>query len=158
MALPGDQDDVLCPSAQPDTEGAAIFAVVGGTRDEPELGYLDEIQPVTQDLLDLVRPVEPAEVFRFAAPCAHDGCQHFDGSSCTLAARTVDFVAPAVLDRLPPCRIRPRCRWYREQGKLACLRCPLVITTNHRPTADQRAAAAPPVLLDQDPQEESEPS
>ena len=72
----------LCPSAQPDMEGAVAFGVVGGTAEEPVVSYLREPLPVTPELLQLARPVRPTEVFRFAAPCAEGGCRHFDGESC----------------------------------------------------------------------------
>lgn len=146
MERRGDQDGLLCPSSQPDVESAAIFAVIGGTVDEPVAAYLDEVQPVTQELIDLVAPADPTEVFRFAGPCATTGCQHFDGDACTLAARTVELIAPAAIDGLPPCRIRPRCRWFREQGRSACQRCPLIVTKNYGASEEVRAAATPPPL------------
>jgi hypothetical protein len=116
--------------------------VIGGTADEPRVGYPEAVQPVTADLLALASPVEPTEVFRFAAPCAGSGCQHFDGSACTLARRTVQMV-PEVTERLPPCRIRKRCRWFAEQGPAACRRCPGIVTSDYAPSAAQRAAADP---------------
>ena len=33
-----------------------------------------------------------------------------------------------VVDTLPPCQIRSTCRWFAEQGRQVCLRCPQVIT------------------------------
>jgi hypothetical protein len=125
-------------------EESVIFGVVGGSVDEPRVRYLDEPQPVTDQLLDLAAPVEPTEVFRFAAPCACEGCQHFQDSLCSLAAKTAEVV-PSAVETLPACAIRPRCRWFREQGKAACFRCPLVVTENYVPTDEQRLAADPGV-------------
>ncbi len=33
-----------------------------------------------------------------------------------------------VVSGLPRCAIRPTCRWFREQGRAACIRCPQVVT------------------------------
>jgi hypothetical protein len=105
----------LCPSAQPEMEGSVVFGVVGGTADEPRVGYLTKLQATSPELLRLAEPVKPTEVFRFAARCAGTACQHFDGAECGLARQIVDLVPP-VTQGLPPCRIRPRCQWWRQEG------------------------------------------
>ena len=135
----------LCPSAQPGMEGAVVFGVVGGTATEPRVGYLAERLAATPDVLALTGAVQPTEVFRFGAPCAGGGCRHFDGSSCRLAAKLVQLT-PAVTDAsLPPCALRPDCRWWRQEGKAACMRCPQVVTVNYLPSEQMRRAADPDV-------------
>lgn len=119
--------ELLCPSAQPDWESAHVFGVVGGTVHNPRVAYFVEPQPITKELLDLTIPLEPTEVLRIAAPCAGHSCQHFDGNRCQLVSRTVKYLEP-VVDKLPACAIRSSCRWWAEQGKAACCRCPQVIT------------------------------
>lgn len=136
-----------CPSAQPDMAGAVVFGVVGGTADSPDVAYLEERQPVTPELLDLAGPVEPTEVFRFGAPCATSGCQHFDGARCSLAAKIVTL--PPVVRRLPRCSLRPTCRWWREQGPRACARCPAVVTTDYAPTPALAEVADPAIAVAQ---------
>ena len=86
--------ETLCPSANHKEQGAQLFAVVGGTAEKPETAYLDHVQPITDEVLQLAGDLDPTEVFRFAAPCAKTGCQHFDGeqSSCQLAANVVSLV------------------------------------------------------------------
>lgn len=132
----------LCPSAQPEMEASVVIGVLGGTAEEPRLAYLKQPRPVTDEVLALSGPVKPTEVFRFAAPCAENACQHYDGANCNLAKRTVNML-PTGVDKIPPCRIRPRCRWWRQEGVAACMRCPLIVTENYRPTEDQRRAADP---------------
>lgn len=132
----------LCPSAQPDWEGAVAIGVVGGTVDEPRITPLERPLPVTPELLQLAEPVTPSEVFRFAAPCLCEGCGHFEGSTCNLAAKIVRMVRPAG-DALPACDIRPRCRWFRQEGRDACLRCPLVVTADAHPSPEILVAADP---------------
>jgi hypothetical protein len=132
-----------CPSAQPDMEGAVVFGVVGGSVEQPEVSYLEAPIPVTEELLALTTPVEPTEVFRFAAPCAERGCRHFDGDACGLA-RALTRELHAESGRLAPCRLRPTCRWWHEQGSAACRRCRLIVTTDYAASEALRKAAAPP--------------
>jgi hypothetical protein len=144
----GPSGALLCPSAQPEMADSVIFAVIGGTVSEPWASYLEQPIVMSDDVARLVEPLHPTEAFRFAAPCAQSGCQHFTEGACSLAARTVEQVAPATAT-LPPCRIRPRCRWYREQGRAACHRCPLVVTTDYAPSDARRRAAKPSVAIEQ---------
>jgi hypothetical protein len=133
---------LACPSAQPDMQGATIFGIVGGTAEAPAVAYLREPQSATPEILALSQPVAPTEVFRLAAPCAQHRCQHFDGSSCQLVARIVRSLPP-VEERLPPCRLRPTCRWWSQEGKQACLRCPQIVTTDYSASELLRQVAAP---------------
>jgi hypothetical protein len=133
----------LCPSAQPHMEGVVAFGVVAGTVEEPRLVHFTEPQPVTDELLALSGPVKPAEVFRFAAPCAGDACKHFDGTNCNLVTRIVQIL-PVVTDGLPPCTLRADCRRWRQEGKAACLRCPQVVTESYAASDDFVRAAMPP--------------
>lgn len=133
---------LLCPSAQPEMPGGRIFGVMGGTVESPLLGYLDEPTPATPELLALSGPVKPTEVFRLAAPCVESACCHFDGRDCRLVTRIVQIL-PAVSEALPACRIRHDCRWFQQEGRPACLRCPQVITQNCSPTEEMVRAATP---------------
>jgi hypothetical protein len=131
---------LLCPSAQPDMRDAIVLGVTGGTTDAPQLSYLVEPLVASDDVLALAAPAKPAEVFRFAAPCEEKACRHFDGTRCRLASRIVDLL-PAVTGALPPCRIRRSCRWFAQEGREACLRCPQVVTENYAPSEVVRQAA-----------------
>jgi hypothetical protein len=123
-------------------EGGTIFGVVGGTPEQPRLAYLAEPRPVTKEVLALALPVLPTAVFRIGAPCAGHGCQHFDGVNCLLATRIVRLLPP-VVDGLPACHLRPECRWWQQEGKAACLRCPQVVTDLGNPSELQRRVAEP---------------
>lgn len=143
MAQPADAvAPPLCPSAQPEMAGSQVIGVVGGTAAQPRVLPLREPLAVNEELLRLAEPVRPTEVFRFAAPCASTSCQHFADGQCRLAQRVVRIL-PAVTDRLPPCRIRPDCRWWRQEGRAACLRCPQIVTQMYGPTPDLVHAATP---------------
>lgn len=136
--------ELLCPSAPPDWQGAVAIGVVGGSAEAPHMTPLEKAIPVSDALLALAAPVPPTEVFRFAAPCAKEGCRHFGAGACQLAAKVVQMLAPAA-ERLPFCIIRADCRWFAEAGRDACMRCPQVVTDNVYPTVAMHAAADPGV-------------
>jgi hypothetical protein len=133
---------LLCPSAQPDMAGSMAIGVVGGTAENPRLAWIEKPQPVTEDLLRLARPAQPTEVFRFAAHCEENACSHFDGAKCKLATRIVQIL-PAVSGALPPCQIRGECRWFQQEGRPACMRCPQIVTQSANAGADMVLAATP---------------
>jgi hypothetical protein len=136
--------DLLCPSAPPEVEGAVIIGVVGGIPREPRMAHLVQPLPVTDELLALAVPAPPRQVFRAAAPCAQSTCVHFAQNRCRLVSRIVDEV-PAAVAGLPACRIRPDCRWWQQEGKAACLRCPLIVTEHVNPSEQLRHATDPSV-------------
>jgi hypothetical protein len=131
---------LLCPSAQPDMEGSRVLGVVGGTAEAPQLAYLNEHLGVSEEILASTAPVNPTQVFRFAARCEEKACRHFDGAKCQLATRIVQIL-PAVAEALPACLIRPTCRWYQQEGRAACMRCPQVVTERYEPPEDYKRAA-----------------
>ena len=137
---------LLCPSAQPDWADSVMFGIVSGTVEEPRLVHLTEPQPVTDELLALSHPINPTEVFRFAAPCAANACQHFDGSNCRLVTKVVHAL-PTVVEKLSPCNLRPTCRWWQQEGKAACMRCPQIVTETYHPTEQLRHVADPSITF-----------
>jgi hypothetical protein len=131
---------LMCPSAQPEMEGSRVLGVVGGTPEAPELAYLNQYLPVTEKLIASTQPVKPTQVMRFAAPCQEKACCHFDGTNCNLVIRIVQIL-PAVTEALPPCLIRQTCRWYQQEGRHACQRCPQIVTQVDNPDDRMRMAA-----------------
>jgi hypothetical protein len=131
-----------CPSALPDQPDAQIVGVVRG----PVGATYVEMQPQAlplRPLIDLIpENVRATEVLRFAAPCAETRCAHFDGENCLLAKRIVAHL-PESTDRLRPCAIRPTCRWWHQEGRAACERCPQVITEPYTSTALMYEVAQP---------------
>ena len=120
----------MCPSAQPGMEDCRVLGVMEPTDQGARLVYLNQILPATREVEEMAAPAQPAEIFRFAARCESSKCTHFDGTDCRLAARVVQIL-PAVVDALPPCLIRPECRWFAQEGAHACHRCPQVATVNY---------------------------
>ncbi|MGD1713678.1 nitrogen fixation protein [Dapis sp. BLCC M172] len=134
----------LCPSARPESVNGVVFGVVGGTPTEPRIDYLKQPLPMTEELIAKASPVTPGEIFRTATSCIESGCQHFNGKDCSLAMRVVEKL-PVVTEDLPPCSIRRNCRWWQQEGKAACNRCPQVITDDYAPSEKVRQAADPAV-------------
>lgn len=141
-------DALLCLSARPETPEAMIFGVVERVDDGAQsrrVAYLNDPQPVSPPLLELAGSLAPGEIFRFAAPCARSGCAHFDGVNCRLASRIVNHLAEAVFST-PACRVRPRCRWFHQEGRAACLRCPGIASELIDPPEVLRSVAEPELL------------
>jgi hypothetical protein len=124
---------MLCPSATTIDLKAQIFGVLT-TTNGPDLrvGYLKKAVPATPELLAASAPAKPAEVFRAATPCSEGSCAHFDGTNCQLATRVAAMLQP-VVGALPICAIRRECRWFRQAGGAACVRCPQVATERRNP-------------------------
>jgi len=129
---------------------AVVFGVVGGTTREPRVAHLVQPLPLTDELLALAGPASPTAVYRIAAPCAESACAHFAAGRCRLVSRIVAEI-PEAVDGLPACRIRPDCRWWRQEGVAACRRCPLIVTETVNPMERLRHAADPSVYAERDP-------
>jgi len=139
-----DNKTTLCPSARPEMSGSKVFGLISGTVDAPRLAYLKQPLPVTEEVKALSGSVTPTEVFRIAATCVQKNCQHFDGENCRLAMQVIETL-PAVVEQLPPCSIRSECRWWQQEGKAGCMRCPQVITDNYNPSEIVMKAGKPAV-------------
>ena len=116
-----------CPSAQPDMEGARPFGVISGTPQETRIAFFKKSALDGFNWREQFSSQDATRLFRFGARCDEHKCGHFDGSRCSLGGRIKQGL-PAVVDAPPPCLIRPKCRWFAEQGVEVCLRCPQVVT------------------------------
>jgi len=121
---------------------AQILGVIRDDSGAPRLAYLNEEVAATAALLAQAAPAMPGEVLRLAARCEEAKCTHFNAGQCRLATRIVQML-PEVTNDLPPCVIRKTCRWFRQEGRAACLRCPQIVTVNrHRDELTQQVAGA----------------
>ena len=124
------EQPLKCPSAQPGMADVQLLGVVLRDAEEPRLAYLDEAMPASPATLELAAPLDVSQVFRLSARCEEKKCTHFNGRDCQLASRIANLL-PEVVDHLPACNIRPDCRWFRQEGRAACVRCPQIMTGNH---------------------------
>jgi hypothetical protein len=121
-----------------------VLGVISRDAEEPQLAYLDQPLPAEEETLALAAPLDVSQVFRLSARCEEKKCTHFDGRDCQLAVRIARML-PEVVDYLPACNIRPDCRWFRQEGRAACVRCPQIVTST--PEGDGRmkdVAGVPP--------------
>jgi hypothetical protein len=133
----------LCPSAQPDMQDASAFGVVLRDSGQPRVAYLKPDATIPLDDPVRWRGVHPLQVVRIAARCEELKCQHFNGATCSLGRRVATQLPP-VVDDLPPCRVRTRCRWFAEQGAAVCRRCPQVTTLATTETPELLSIAPTP--------------
>jgi hypothetical protein len=141
----GTDESLKCPSAQPGMGDVLVLGVVSRDGDEPRLAYVDERVAPTSEMLGLAAPLSVSQVFRLSARCEEKKCTHFDGARCQLAVRIANML-PEVVDALPACNIRPECRWFRQEGKAACLRCPQIMTGVHEADDTLQKVAGVPKL------------
>ena len=132
----------LCPSSQPEMDGAFAFGVVAGDAGRRRVRWIEKPVPARAELLAMTDPAPPTQVMRFASPCQESACSHFDGTDCGLASRIVRMLDP-VTEALPPCSFRADCRWFRQEGSAACRRCPQIVTETVAPSELLRRAATP---------------
>lgn len=131
------QQRAVCPSARAEP-GASLVGVVG---EDGRVQYLKDRLEIDQHFIDLVsEDGRPEQRFRFANTCVEGGCQQWDGSKCRIVDNVRAILGPGEsLKRLPPCSIRPACRWFLQDGPAACSICPLVITDTAQPVAQHPA-------------------
>jgi hypothetical protein len=116
-----------CPSAQPDAEEARIIGIVEGTAEKPQVAYLQKGVAVSAEMSVPPPGISATRIFRFSGKCVGSACGQFGDGQCQLGKTITQMLAPTV-DELPACTIRATCRWFAENGRDACLRCPQVMT------------------------------
>lgn len=116
--------------------------MVTPTADGPRVAYVAGTVPVTAELLAMTGDLPATRVLRIASRCVEGQCTHFDGANCRLAQRIVDQLSP-VVDGLPPCAIRRTCRWFAQEGRAACERCPQIATVTSQQEPGLATVAMP---------------
>jgi len=121
---------LVCPSAKPGMVGSSVIGLNTGTMRHARIEFLDRPLPASDAVLALCGKVDPTELFRFAAQCESATCRNFDGCCCRVASVIVQLLPPVTV-KLPRCGVRPQCRWFRQEGRAACVRCPQIVTQRH---------------------------
>ncbi len=132
----------LCPSATLDggvptgAAGGDGLRIIGLVAADGTVSNLRTALPVDAAMRAALHShARPEQRFRFAAPCAEQGCGNWQagdtGGHCALVGRIRSHVAasgaaPAAPPGLQPCAIRASCRWWQQDGPAACAVCTLV--------------------------------
>lgn len=135
-----------CPSAQPDMQDARPIGLLSGSPTEVRIAFFKKEALEAFDWRKHVSDDDATQVLRFGARCEEKRCGHFDGHSCQLGKRVSEDL-DAVVEHLPPCLLRPSCRWHAERGPGVCLRCPQVATMVP-PTSPLAAVAVTPSTVE----------
>jgi hypothetical protein len=128
---------------QPQMPGARVFGVLVGDATEPRVAYLSADTAAELRQLPDLGQIGASEALRIAARCQESRCAHYNAARCTPAQRIVES-PPEVVSTLPACTIRSTCRWYQEEGRSACLRCPQIVTIDFRPNHARAQVVSPP--------------
>jgi hypothetical protein len=117
------KEKFLCPSA-PLYEGSKLLGVVK----ENSVDILSAPIEVDDVFIKAANTGKVAEQkFRFVNKCVKSGCEQWTGSECGVIKRVLTAVEEKIQnEQLPPCSIRPECRWYAQEGSMACKACPTV--------------------------------
>lgn len=114
--------------------GANILGMVNANG---TVGFFKDPVEVTQEFIDDAGGTENLETrFRFSNKCVQSGCRQWTGKECGVikAVLALDSI-PAKKD-LPHCSIRSNCRWYFQEGAIACNGCRYVITYIEDPASE----------------------
>ncbi|MFI9366132.1 hypothetical protein ACIG5E_34535 [Kitasatospora sp. NPDC053057] len=76
----------------------------------------------------------PEARFRFAGPCVGPACGQWAEERCSLGDAVAHAAHEAGVDAsgtpLPPCAVRPTCRWWQQGGPAACHVCDHLVHTS----------------------------
>lgn len=126
----------ICPSAK-FSKGAFL---IGIRNEKEEMDILDEPIKITEEIFNEFKATntKPEKTLRLANKCIESGCKQWTGEKCGVIDDVLERVEEQYMkDQLPDCAIRPTCRWYSQQGSLACKVCPLVTTYKEDPKEDK---------------------
>lgn len=114
-----------CPSSL----GQVGSNLLGIVNPSGTVGFFEDPMEVTPEFLeDAGDPDSLERRFRFSNKCIQSGCKQWTGKACGVikAVLALDTI-PANKD-LPACSIRKTCRWFSQEGAVACNGCRYVIT------------------------------
>ncbi len=107
--------------------GARPIGIISGTAEQTRIAFFKKSTLSGFPWREQFSTLDATQILRFAARCEKQRCCHFDGEHCSLGAR-IRRELPPVVDELPACSIRANCRWFAEQGRDVCLRCPQIVS------------------------------
>lgn len=119
--------EFLCPSFT--SKGGS--KLLGVLKEDGSVGILPRPLEVSEDFIQKCTDegFRPEERFRFVGTCAQSGCTNWVDHKCGIAGKIAKVAEEVALyGPLPPCSIRPACRWFAQEGSNACRICKFVVT------------------------------
>ncbi|MFT3703818.1 MAG: hypothetical protein QM802_15750 [Agriterribacter sp.] len=133
------KDDALnktCPSSL----GQVGSNLLGMVTENGTVGFFKDPIEVTQEFIDDVDDFENLERrFRFSNKCVQSGCKQWTGKECGVIKAVLALDSIPLKKGLPSCSIRKTCRWYFQEGSIACNGCRYVVTNISDPVAKELA-------------------
>lgn len=120
-------DVKLCPSGRCHP-GAKLLGIRG---DDGSLGYVTPAIDLTSDFCEIAAEGRNPHVrFRFTEPCVENRCAQWQDGACGVIREVIpeDESSVSAMPELPRCGIRASCRWFAQEGRVACRVCPGVAT------------------------------
>lgn len=117
----------MCPSAPAHT-GALLL---GRFKEDGSLAFAQKPLPVAAPFLAAAEAGgDIGKRFRFASPCMQSACSRWKDGKCLVATAAAQVANEPTTEKatgLPECSIRAQCRWFAQEGVVACRICPQVV-------------------------------
>src|SRR4051812_29179890 len=101
----------LCPSGRCRT-GATLLGIMGPAG---KLIYKPGFPPLDAESAATLASSGGGGRYRFAEPCATQGCAHWVSGRCEVAGAAAAISTESAHRLLPPCGIRSDCRWFDQE-------------------------------------------
>ncbi|MCC6286351.1 MAG: hypothetical protein IT249_00555 [Chitinophagaceae bacterium] len=129
-----DVNNKTCPSSL----GQVGSNLLGMVTENGTVGFFKDPIEVTQGFIDDADDFENLERrFRFSNKCVQSGCKQWTGKECGVIKAVLSLDSIPLTKDLPSCSIRKNCRWYFQEGSIACNGCRYVITNVSEPTVKE---------------------
>lgn len=123
---------LACPSA-PARAGAGLLGVAAP---DGRIAFLRTLMQIDEEFLVAARAAGVPEArMRFTHACQTSACQQWTGRECGVITRVLAAMGPDLkpLASASPCPIRGTCRWFAQEGAIACAACAEVLTDTREP-------------------------
>ena len=122
-----------CPSSLGQV-GSNLLGVVNANG---TVGFFSDPVEVTQEFIHDAGDFENLERrFRFSNKCVQSGCKQWTGNECGVIKAVLALDSIPATNDLPACSIRSTCRWFHQEGAIACNGCRYVVTNVSEPATN----------------------
>lgn len=114
-----------CPSSL----GQVGSNLLGVVNPSGTIGFFSEPVEVTPEFIEDAGDFDTLERrFRFSNKCVQSGCKQWTGKECGVIKAVLALDSIPANNDLPECNIRTTCRWFFQEGAVACNGCRYIIT------------------------------